>query len=108
MLDAKEAINSHGEFNMAAFQKYILSEMSKLFGYEMQGGTYHPAEIALHLRNEPASLFCLFNVHVFCTEDFRALRGLGFTQSQHRVLYCGKHPYLELRRFPAFGLRRTI
>jgi CheY-like chemotaxis protein len=95
-VDAKDALTSEGtlEFDV------LLSLMGKAIlaakGIELDAGTLHPEDMTQLLKDEKRRiLVCLFSVLYLSEAHLQRLRGLGLTQTKHRVLFCGFNEYLH-------------
>ena len=100
IVDARKHGMENGQFSMARFLRSLLEAMRQVFGVSADTG-FHVEEITQMLKDEVASLFCLLSMEVLAPQDLSQLRGLGFTNSHHRALFCGANAYLEKCAIPA-------
>lgn len=103
VLDAAEGLDGSGRFDMERFLQQAWKQLAAAFDHYFDADAFHPEQIAQLLKTEQQSLFCFFGVHLLSEDDLHRLRGLGFSQDVHRVLYCGSNPYLGTVSYPLVG-----
>ena len=96
LVDCQQSF-SEGKVDIHAFNKLLWLKMTKAYCYEFESDRYHPAEISQFLRAAPSSLFVFLNVELLPNKVFRSMRGQGFYDYQHRVLFVGECEYLKSR-----------
>jgi hypothetical protein len=64
-------------------------------GLKLDTASLHPEELTQLLKDETRILFCFFSVGLLRASHFQRLRGLGLTQTDHRILFCGHSAYLR-------------
>ncbi len=89
-----DAAHQQSLLQIDAFLRYAYVCICEAFGHNTDTAAFHPEQVAQVLKDESTSLFCFLNVQRFSEEDLHRLRGLGFTQSHHQVLYCGLNDYI--------------
>jgi hypothetical protein len=95
VVDARDGLNPAGTLDEDLLQRDLLIRMAEAFGQVLDADLFNPMEIAIRAEQEPASLFCFLNVQLIQPIHFKHLRGLGFGQNQHRLLWCGPSEYLR-------------
>jgi serine phosphatase RsbU (regulator of sigma subunit) len=103
LLDADAGRDAQGVFDIERFLEAAWIQLATEFGHYFDREVFHPEQIAQLLKSEPASLFCLLHVELLSEDDLHRLRGLGFTQNQHRVLYLGSNDSLGTMSYPLFS-----
>jgi RNA polymerase sigma factor (sigma-70 family) len=79
---------TRGQFDASRFYYYAREVMAHAFEIPPLPRSYHHEQINQLLKDEQRSLFCFLNAHSFLETELRAVR--GFSQEQHRVLFCGE------------------
>jgi hypothetical protein len=90
-----------GRLDFQLLLRRLRDEMFAAFQLQTDASTFHEQQIVQVLKDEDPSLFCFVNVQHFVEGDVQRLR--EFTQSKHRVLFCGPHDYISSRSRPADG-----
>jgi hypothetical protein len=103
VIDARLARNEKRDFDLALFMKVIARAMARGLALELDVDAIHPEEIAQLLKDHRRILFCFFSMELLPEAAVHRLRGLGFTQSDHRVLYCGDNAFLVDRSLRVLG-----
>jgi hypothetical protein len=85
VLDLRMGMSSTGDFSLSQFLRYARDRMAIAFEIALNDA-YHPEQISQILKDEPTSLFCFLNAQMVTVVELRGIR--GFTQEQHRVLFC--------------------
>lgn len=89
VLDTECGLAPDQRFEMDRFLRAIWEHIARAFDLPFDPNTFHPEQIAQALKNESPAVFCLLDVQRLSEEDLHRLRGLGFNQMHHRVLYLG-------------------
>jgi serine phosphatase RsbU (regulator of sigma subunit) len=92
-------VNSDGVFDYSRFYAALNEVTADIFGWEHR--EFHPEYFAQALDSERKVLFCFVNIHVLTDRALQHLRGLGFSQNHHRVLYVGDNEYFRERTVAA-------
>lgn len=91
----------HGDhLDMDTFLRNAWERICRELELPHAAGTFHPQQIAETLKSEAPALFCILNVQWLSEQEIHQLRGLGFTQENHHVLYVGKNSGLGTMAFP--------
>lgn len=99
VLDAIEGEHD-GAFHMDRFLRDCWARIAAAFGLPYDSQAFHPQQIAQALKSEEPALFCFVDVHRLSEDELHQLRGLGFTQEEHHVLYVGSNESLRSMAFP--------
>ncbi len=94
--DGLVALSNESCFDCEQFQRHIYETLATV--HRLPIGEFHPADIAETLRSVDSSLFCFIGVERFSDETFKLLRGLGFFQSHHFLVYIGDSSYFDRLR----------
>jgi pSer/pThr/pTyr-binding forkhead associated (FHA) protein len=99
VLDARRMPGPEHSDRIRQFLRYVCALLETVFDYEECGQVFHTERITQILRDIEPSLFCFFHVERLSESDLDTLRGVGFSQSKHRILYCGDNSYFTGRVF---------
>jgi sigma-B regulation protein RsbU (phosphoserine phosphatase) len=93
VLDCEWGLRS-GKFDMDSFLLKTWREISQTFDLPFDERIFHPEQISQALKSEQPTLFCVLNVQWLDEQNVHRLRGLGFTQENHPVLYVGDNAFV--------------
>jgi len=117
VLDAKRAVSPAGIFDFDVFVEVIARAITEALGFDLDTRNLHREQLSQLLKDERDILFCFFSLDHLTEGHYRQLRGLGFTQTDHRILFCGRSEFLRSRSTssaeslgsaPAFSPHRTL
>jgi serine phosphatase RsbU (regulator of sigma subunit) len=100
VLDLENGVIAGGTFDIERFLQAAWKQMATALGHYHDDAAFHPEQIAQLLKSEDPLLFCFLNVHKLSAEDLHRLRGLGFSQENHRILYVGTNSALQNMGYP--------
>lgn len=96
IVDARLALSSHGTLEFDELVDIMGRAILRAKGIDLGATRLHPEDLTQLLKDEKRRiLICIFSVRVFTEAHLQRLRGLGLTQTEHRVLYCGFNEYLH-------------
>lgn len=95
VIDASSTVNQDGAFDFDQFVQHIGSRLAGALRLPLPPEKLHHEEVAQLLKDEKRVLFCFLSVGLLSGERFQRLRGLGFTQTDHRILFCGHSDVLH-------------
>jgi hypothetical protein len=97
VLDARRAISPAGLFDFDVFIEVIAKAITEALGLDVDMRNLHREQLSQFLKDERGILFCFFSLDHLTEDHYRQLRGLGFTQTDHRILFCGRSEFLRRR-----------
>jgi serine phosphatase RsbU (regulator of sigma subunit) len=100
VLDLQEGINAAGTFDIERFLERAWKQMASALGHYHDEAAFHPEQIGQLLKSEDPVLFCLLNVQHLTETDLHRLRGLGFAQQNHPILYVGANAAFQKVSYP--------
>jgi serine phosphatase RsbU (regulator of sigma subunit) len=100
VLDLADGVTSTGAFDIELFLRAAWKQMAAALGHYHEEGAFHPEQIAQLLKSEEPLLFCFLSVNLLSEDDVHRLRGLGFSQENHRILFVGACPALQKMAYP--------
>lgn len=95
VLDARRAVSAAGLFDFDLFVEVIATAIAEALGFDLDARNLHREQLSQFLKDERNILFCFFSLDWLTEEHYRQLRGLGFTQTDHRILFCGRSEFLQ-------------
>lgn len=117
VLDAKRAVSPAGIFDFDVFIEVIARAIVEALGFDLDTRNLHREQLSQLLKDERNILFGFFSLDHLTEGHYRQLRGLGFTQTDHRILFCGRSEFLRSRSSsvaeslgsgPTFSQRRAL
>jgi serine phosphatase RsbU (regulator of sigma subunit) len=106
VLDLEDGATAMSPFDIERFLQAAWKEMATALGHYHDDTAFHPEQIAQLLKSEDPLLFCFLNVHKLSADDLHRLRGLGFSQESHRILYVGMNSVLQNMGYPVVDPER--
>jgi len=97
VLDARRAVSPAGFFDFNVFIEVIARAITEALGFDLDARSLHREQLSQFLKDERGILFCFFSLDHLTEGHYRQLRGLGFTQTDHRILFCGRSAFLRRR-----------
>jgi DNA-binding NtrC family response regulator len=97
VLDATHAVTAAGFFEFNVFIEVIARAITEALGLDLDARNLHREQLSQLLKDERGILFCFFSLDDLTEDHYRQLRGLGFTQTDHRILFCGQSEFLQKR-----------
>jgi hypothetical protein len=97
VVDAALAVSPNSGFDFSDFLGVVAHAIVDALRLHLDAEELHPEELAQLLKDESRMLFCFLSVDLLSDTNFQRLRGIGFTQTDHRILFCGHSRILDER-----------
>ncbi len=91
VLELSAGVGPDKVFDLDRFLPTAWDRIAQAFELHFDPDTFHPEQITQTLKSEEAAAFCVLDVQLLSEEDLHRLRGLGFTQENHHILYVGNN-----------------
>ena len=100
MLDLEDGVAAAGAFDIERYLQAAWKQMATALGHYHDEAAFHPEQIRSCSRARIRSCSVSLMSNIFPADDLHRLRGLGFSQDNHRILYVGRNSALQKMGYP--------